>query len=547
MTGPSSRLWWTGVLVAVISFAYLVYGVKRSGVAAALTNPVDHIHAQDESVYAAAALHMATQGNWLTPVFMGRLFLFKPPMLEVLSGISLKTFGVSLWALRLPSLLSASLAGALLFIWSVRTRGYWAAVAAVLLLLSNSVWVTFARLCYTDMLQASFTVAAMFSVALDPRLERLTTRWSFIAFDAAAILSKSVAGVLPLIAVGLFSLVGPREARPPLRRILQIAAWVALCIAPWHFYQLVVHRQWFWTDYIQVQLLDFGFQPLLSGSAEAPLLFYLKRVFLTDPFLSIAAVLALPGLIKGVRLGNADARLLACWLGVVLAGVSAFRYRNFYYALMLIAPLCLAAGLYLTARYPRGIAAGLALVFALKMVPGESVWSLSYSASDPLAAAPLLRAYLDRGRSNDLILVDPDDEFYAATLPLPKVRYCFRDPADLTIRYAPYYVNLGITVRTSVFNDLTRWEPIFRERLRKWGLDSSEPIAAAIVAHNDSEIAEMIRLHPDSDFYLPRSIETAVRPGSQSTHVYVPASATRFFLLANRSATRVSSRASMLE
>ena len=68
-------------------------------------------------------------------------------------------------------------------------------MTAAFLLLSNSVWGSFARLCYADTLLAFFTVAAMFVVTRDPRLDTTAARWSFIAFDAAAILAKSVAGV----------------------------------------------------------------------------------------------------------------------------------------------------------------------------------------------------------------------------------------------------------------------------------------------------------------------------------------------------------------
>lgn len=543
MTG----LWWKSLLVAVIAFAFFAYGVDRAGVASTLANSVDRIHAQDESIYANAALRMAAQGNWLTPIVMGRFFLYKPPLLEDLAGLSLNIFGISLLALRLPSLLAASLAASLLFAWSMRARGLRAGLVAILLLLSNSVWMTFARLCYTDMLLASFTLAALFSLARDPRLESASARWSFTGFSSAAILTKSVAGFLPLLALCLFTRVGPRDLRPPLSRLLRIAAWTALCVAPWHLYQFLAHRQWFWTDYVQVQLLQFGFRPALPGSAEAPLWFYLKRLFLTDPFLCIAAAFALPAFVIDVRQGKQYARLLACWLGVVLAAISIFQYRNFPYAVMLIAPLCLLAAGSLPAKYESWIAAALVLALGAKLLAPSQVWSLAYSASQPLAASPWLRAYLDRGRANELILVDPDDEFYSAVLPLPKVRYCFRDPNNVTIRYAPYYVDLGITVTAAVFADPARWEPVFRERLRAWGLDSSEPIATAIIARDGADVIAIIRSHPRSDFYLPANLESPARAAAQATHWYAPASSGRFFLLSNHSPTGVPPRTSVLQ
>jgi len=540
-------LWWKSLLVAIASFAYLAHGVEQIGIASALSNPVDRIRAQDESIYANAALRIAAQGNWLTPIVMGRLFLYKPPLLYVLAALSLKTLGVSLFALRLPSLLAGSLTAALLFYWCARSRGLWAGLTVALLLLSDSAWFTFARLCYTDVLLASFIAAAIFSTARDPRLDTLAARWSFIAFSAVAILTKSVGGLVPLLTLALFAWLGPPERRPPFGRILRISGWVVLLIAPWHLYQLAAHRQWFLTDYVKVQLLQFGVRPAVSGSLDLPAWFYLKRLFLTDPFLCVAAAAALPALVIEIRRRNVHARLLGCWLAVVFTCISLFQYRNFPYAVMLVTPLCLTAAYYISVRCQPWAAAILVLILGLKLVPGDRAWSLTFPASQPLAAAPLLRAYVERGRSNELILVDTDDEFYSSILPLPKVRYCFRDPEHVTERYAPYYVDLGITVNTAVYDNLDHWEAIFRERLRAWKLDSSEPIATSIVATDDADVAAIIQSHPDTDFYLPLSLGPAVVAAAQNTHTLVPASTQRFFLLANHSTSRVSPRSSMLQ
>ncbi len=542
-----SNLGWNSLLVAIASFAYLAHGVERTGIASALANAVDGIHAQDESIYANAALRTAAQGNWLTPLVMGRFYFHKPPLLYIFTGLSLKAFGPSLFSLRLPSLLAGSLTAALLFFWCAGARGLWAGLTAALLLLSNSVWVTFARLCYTDALLAFFTVAAMFAVARDPRLDTPAARWSFIAFDAAAILTKSVAGVLPLLALTLFAAIGSREHRPALARILRVIAWIALLIAPWPLYQLLAHRQWFFTEYIKMELFQWALHPPVPRSDEITVWFYLKRLFLTDPFLSVAALLTLPLLALEFRKRKTDARWLACWLAVVAIAVFSYQWRNFPYVVMLLAPLCLLPACFIPVKHQLWVVVVLVLLLGLKLLPSDRIWSLNYSTSQPLAASPLLRSYANLSRSNELILVDTDDDFSSSTLPFPKVRYCFRDPENITVRYAPYFVDLGITVNSDIFSDLDRWAPIFREHLRAWRLDSDEPIATTIVARNDAEIVRIIQSHPDSDFYLPVNLLPALRAAAQSTHAIVPASPGRFFLLANRSTSRVPARSSMLQ
>jgi dolichyl-phosphate-mannose-protein mannosyltransferase len=528
-------LWWKGLVVAAVSFGFFAYHIEQNSVASALANPVDGGHAQDESIYANIAMRMAAQGNWLTPIVMGRIYLVKPPLLEIFTGLSLKTLGLSLFALRLPCLLAASLAVGLLFSLSWRFNGVWAGTTVALLLLSNSIWYTFARLCYTDVLLAFFTVCAMYSLALDPSLELPTARWGFILSDTAAILTKSVAGVLPLLVLGLFVLLSPRAERPSLSRAGRTIAWIALLAAPWHVYQLVVHRQWFWTDYVQTQLFQFGVKPTMPQTSETTIWFYIKRLYLTDPFLSVLAALTLPALAIAIAKRNTFARLLACWLAVVLVSIIVFQWRNLPYIVMLMAPLVLLAAGFVPARYQRYLVGALALVFMLKLATTDRLWSLAYSSRQPLVAAPLLRSYADRHRSNELILVNSDDEFYSSTLPLPKVRYCFLDPDHVAIRYAPYYVDLGITVSTAVFDDLGRWEPMFRDRLRSWGLDSDEPIATTIVADSERDVLNVIQTHPASDFYLPAHLLSAVGQATTFTHDLVSASPDRSFLLARKS------------
>ena len=90
------------LIVAAISIALLAYGIDRATVAAPFTDTVSKLRAQDESGYANSALALARDGGWLTPKVLGRYFLYKPPLLVWLSGLCLKLFGISLWALRLP-------------------------------------------------------------------------------------------------------------------------------------------------------------------------------------------------------------------------------------------------------------------------------------------------------------------------------------------------------------------------------------------------------------------------------------------------------------
>ena len=99
------------------SLAILATGAGSSGLATAWVDPVAKIQAQDEAVYASISLRMASTNQWLTPKFLGRLALFKPPLFYWLSGSSAKLFGPTAFALRVPSLLAGAGTVTIVFLW----------------------------------------------------------------------------------------------------------------------------------------------------------------------------------------------------------------------------------------------------------------------------------------------------------------------------------------------------------------------------------------------------------------------------------------------
>ena len=226
--------------------------------------------------------------------------------------------------------------------------------------------------------------------------------------------------------------------------------------------------------------------------------------------------------------------LLSAWLLVVCLALSSFQVRGqFRWVLFLLPPLCMLAACF--APMPRKwLLVFLCLVFAIKAEAPRKTWGLSFGAYPPMPSDTWLRAYSDRGRPNPLVLVETDDELYSAVLPLPKIHYCWIDPSGLVEHLAPHYVELGITVTAAQFDDMERWEPVFRERLRKWGLNSGEPIATAVVAQSDADVAKILEAHSTADFYLPARFRATLEGAAKATHESVIVSDTRFFLLAKK-------------
>ena len=154
------------------------------------------------------------------------------------------------------------------------------------------------------------------------------------------------------------------------------------------------------------------------------------------------------------------------------------------------------------------------------------------------ADAPLVSGYCQRARGNELILVGMDDDLYASTLPLAKLRYCLVGANLAGGEYAMDFNRTGIVLTAAQFDGLAQWEPVFRQRLREWGLDSGEPIGTLILAGSPEELAGMIRAHPASDFLLPEQYRAAVEQAAPATHQVVEAGGNHFFLLSREARAR---------
>jgi hypothetical protein len=165
----------------------------------------------------------------------------------------------------------------------------------------------------------------------------------------------------------------------------------------------------------------------------------------------------------------------------------------------------------------------------LKLFAPDAPWGLSYRAGTVQPLAPALSTYCEAGRLRPLVIFDVADDLYAATLPLPSVRYTAIGPPSRAARYGMPFHKLGIIVTVSQFNHLEDFEPEFRDQLREWGTDSGAPIATLITADSPEELGELVRAHPLVDFLVPESYRAML---ANSGHVQVPAAPGYYFLLA---------------
>jgi 4-amino-4-deoxy-L-arabinose transferase-like glycosyltransferase len=506
----------------VVALIAIGWNIQHAGIATGYIDSVRKLGAQDEAVYTREAIHMATQGRWLTQTFLDRYVLFKPPLLMWLSGLTTKIFGISSLPIRLPALLAGAFVCLLAFRMS--RAAPW---AAVILLLSDRLFHTLARVNMTDILLLGCLVLAFYSFSLDTTLRNRRAFYGFALGIALAILTKSIAGLLPFVVVGVFWLIARPENKPRIARVAQAGLVALAIILPWHLYQIVAHYEWFLAEYLGVQLLAFGAKPPQT-SQENQILFYLTRLVYTDPELSLIALLSLPSLVLALRKRTDTlAILLSAWLLVFSAALLIFQYRSVQYMLPLIPALAMVAASYLPALRRRTTIVILCAAFAAKAAKPDALWGLSYASGNTLPTAAALANYCEQHRATDLIVLDPEDEFYSAVLPLHHVRYGWVDPNESNFALQPHLHWLGITETADEFRAGARYD-LFAQRLRSWGLGTATPIGTAIFGHSVAEIQQLIAARPESDFLVPR---TWLNPDSIAAHDIAPASRDRVFLL----------------
>lgn len=538
------------ILVFAGSLLVLAWNAGAPGIATAYVDPVGKIPAQDEAVYGASSLEMARakpeiaqakldtihtkletaragpesardgRGDWLTPRFLGRYALYKPPVLYWLSALSTKAGAPPAWAFRIPSLLAGAATATLIFAWLRMSMPIAAALTGVILLLSSHLFFVMSRTGLMDALLTFEIVAAMYALARDPRLESRRSTALYGIASGAAIMTKSTAGLFPLLILGAFYAAGLYTARramskdgPPVRRLLQVVAIAAAVALPWHLWQLAVHTRWFWSEYILTEQLGSGLGSKIQSTRESHAGYYLKRLLLLDPVLAVAGVASIFALWKTkpqVPPRALTRRLPLIWIAIVLVGCAAFQYRNTSYLLPVYPALALLAASAIS-KIPRRFAsltlAAAALLLVAKTFAPNQPWGIPFQPESVNPTDAALDAYASLHRGNDLILVDPDDQFYSADLvserSLTHVRYCYLDPHPATARAPLDFEYLGITLTADQFARLAELRPIYVQRLREWGLDSGDAIATVILARDENDVHALIASHPEDDFFVP--------------------------------------------
>jgi hypothetical protein len=311
--------------------------------------------------------------------------------------------------------------------------------------------------------------------------------------------------------------------------------------APWHIYQFVVHKDWFIAEYVKFQLLGSGVSAPSRYTSDTNFWFYFRTMLRTDPILLVLALTSLVWIgLAWKRSSQTQARLLAAWFLTSALCLGIFGTRAAYYLLPLLPVLVLMSVHFtplLHGRWARISCAALIVVFGAKLWAGDETWGLQYGPQN-VPPARALDNYSRLRRTNELVIVSPDDEFYASVIDLPKVRYVYLTPLDAT-KTSEFFYRLGMILSSEEFCSLNRLLPTYEQRLRAWKLpEDLHPEATLIDSGSVAELAGVIRCSPDRDFMIPETFRDLAVAAAASTHTATESQAGRFFLLSKNSSHR---------
>ena len=269
LSETSSRRVWSGLAVLLpVALTALLYLSTTFGRAV-----ID----QDDGLNAQVAVHMAEHRDWVTPYANGVRSLERPPLMFWVTAVSIKMFGATEFALRLPPAL-----GVIALVWVVmliarRAGDERAAIIAGLCTASCAGTYLFTRETVHDIWLVLFVTIAMYAFFewyLDPR-RSMSRTLLFYAAVAGAVLCKSLIGIaFPVGIIALFYLL--KREWPEWRRlhVLPGACLFLVLAVPWHWLAAVRNPGFLWYFFVDEQFLRFLGMRELPVVWSVPLLLF---------------------------------------------------------------------------------------------------------------------------------------------------------------------------------------------------------------------------------------------------------------------------------
>lgn len=208
----------------------------------------------NEARRAIPAANIIKDGDWLLPKLNGELYITKPPLLYWLSATLSHFFGiVNEWTARIPSALSAFATAMLVFVYTRRHYGVWAALFALQIVIANAGISMLGRQAGIEML-LSFLCFSSLICAFKYTYEQAGRKWLLLSYFllGLAVLTKGPIALLfvtlPLLICALY------QRKPRLWQALRDpVGWLIFLVVGSSWYLAVTWKMGFdiWQTIVQ--------------------------------------------------------------------------------------------------------------------------------------------------------------------------------------------------------------------------------------------------------------------------------------------------------
>ncbi len=330
--------------------------VTAAGLLLAALAPAMDLWDRDEPFYARVAVEMVRSGDWLVPTFNGEPFPDKPPLVYWLMALSVRLFGESVFAVRLPAVLGLLIS--LVFTGAIARRLFdvptarWSMIILATSLLS--IYLGAAAMLDTVLL-ASIVMAFWAWLALEdgPHPWRSVV-WLAIALTASLLAKGPVGPAVFASTVLVTWALGPRSDRPGARPLRAVIGAGVLAVAGFLIWAIPANAQSggsLLSHGVWVHIVGRALSPMQGHGGEGlagyllTLPVYVPVLFLGLMPWAVDGPAALDRLVRGsLAVGHTRVFLLA-WLGATfsLFTLAATKLPHYVFPLFPAAAIALAA------------------------------------------------------------------------------------------------------------------------------------------------------------------------------------------------------------
>lgn len=339
--------WKHATLVVVIAGIIIIFPVLS----------VLQLESGDETRTAGIAAEMFIRGNYLIPHLNGTVFLEYPPLFYWSASLCYAIFGVTDFAAKLPSALSAFGSGLLVFAFA-RKMKYppWAALLSSIMLITSAQFFGNSRKCTVDMMLAFCILLAVYGfygLCIESNRRKILVGFGlFVVGLTGGIYTKGLLGIsIPIAVLGGW-LVAEDLIRLKVswRKYAVLAFGILLSLgaaAVWYFLILRSGGQQMFHTAFWVNNLG-RFNGSQGDHVESFFYYFIKLPTLFLPWLLLLPFAIWQNGKRVWRFHDRDALLLLCFLLIPFAALCSASSKRIVYLLPLYAPCALLCGRFLS-------------------------------------------------------------------------------------------------------------------------------------------------------------------------------------------------------